>query len=272
MCIHSPLRLSASSLVAVALGVLACIPLPIPHTEQVTPNVVGDLRSSSGVPIPGVAVAFTGSPRDALCAKAMTHPVVDERGRFQATATKARKTILWLTLMENFGQNRSYYWLCAGTLDSGGAAAYQTRTYINGHAAGDSLACVAWVWKERHRVTCNGTSRQRMFEGGHWAQGAVEGRYRVIVAEDEVWDYPSRAFVQWLAVSDRDAIDSLVATLELPERVDVYELHRLRFAERAGHWYLRVPSTKWTFWKGAHTRWLTFALGPPGDARQVLTP
>jgi hypothetical protein len=271
MCFPTTPRSTAGFLVASLLGGYACIPLPIPHNEQVTPSVAGTLRSDAGSPIAGAAIALTGSSRDTLCAHPAIRRVVDERGRFETPATEERKTIFWFTLMENFGLTD--YWLCTGTVDSAGTALYLARTIIHGHAhghaAGDSLVCLGWVWEERRRVTCNGTFPQRMFEGGHWARGAAHGWYRLIVADDEVWGYLSRAFVQWLEAKGPEAADSLVAMVELPDEV-TSELRGVPFREQDSHWYLSIPSTKRTFW--GHTRWLTFELGPPGEAHRVPEP
>ena len=65
---------------------------------------------------------------------------------------------------------------------------------------------------------------------------------------------------------------NLIAAVELPEEVTEYEVRHFSFAERGGHWYLRVPTPKRTLWRGPYTQWLTFELGVPGDARKVLEP
>src|SRR5437773_579778 len=109
--------------------------------------------------------------------------------------------------------------------------------------SGGSLACLAWVWRVRYWLGCNDTSVRRIFEGGHWVQGSVQGRYRLIVADDEA-SGSSRAFVQWLEAKGRDAADSLAAAVELPEEVTRSEVPHFPFAERGGHWYLRVPTPK----------------------------
>jgi len=174
-------------------------------------------------------------------------------------------------MMEHFGPRFTSYWLCAGTVDSTGAAVYRARAALTAQESGDSLACLAWVWRVRYWVACNGTSVRRIFEGGHWVQGSVQGRYRLIVADDEA-SGSSRAFVQWLEAKGRDAADSLAAAVELPEEVTRSEVPHFPFAERGGHWYLRVPTPKRTFWRGPYTQWLTFELGVPGDARKVPEP
>jgi len=266
-----PFGVTACCIVALVLGVTACIPLPIPHNEQVTPPVSGTLRSSAGSSIAGAAIALTGSRRDTLCAHAAIRRVADEHGRFHTPATEARKTIFWVTMMEHFGPRFTSYWLCAGTVDSTGAAVYRARAALTAQESGDSLACLAWVWRERYWVACNGTSVRRIFEGGHWVQGSVQGRYRLIVADDEA-SGSSRAFVQWLEAKGRDAADSLAAAVELPEEVTRSEVPHFPFAERGGHWYLRVPTPKRTFWRGPYTQWLSFELGVPGDARKVPEP
>src|SRR6266545_2204569 len=90
----------------------ACIPLPIPHTETVIPAVSADFRAPSGRPARGLAIALTGHEKDTACGRAQVHRVTDAEGRIAAPATQERKSIFWLTLMENFGLRT--YWLCTG--------------------------------------------------------------------------------------------------------------------------------------------------------------
>src|SRR6266566_3966294 len=108
-----PFGVTACGIVALVLGVTACIPLPIPHNEQVTPPVSGTLRSSAGSSIAGAAIALTGSRRDTLCAPAAIRRVADEHGRYHTPATEARKTIFWVTMMEHFGPRFTVSCVCA---------------------------------------------------------------------------------------------------------------------------------------------------------------
>src|SRR2546427_4772061 len=41
--------------------------------------------------------------------------ITDDQGHIEAPVTEQRKSIFWLTLMENFGLRN--YWLCTGRMD-----------------------------------------------------------------------------------------------------------------------------------------------------------
>src|SRR5947208_16608932 len=96
-----PFGVTACCIVALVLGVTACIPLPIRHNEQVTPPVSGTLRSSAGSSIAGAAIALTGSRRDSLCAHAPIRRAADEHGRCHPPDTDARTAVFWVPMMEH---------------------------------------------------------------------------------------------------------------------------------------------------------------------------
>jgi hypothetical protein len=252
-----------------APGVVACVPLPIPHNEQVTPFAAGDVRRSDGAPVVGAPVALTRSPRDTLCMKAAIRRSTDSVGHFAFPATEKHKHILWFTMMESFGSTS--YWLRAGTIDSAGDTVYRTRTYIPGHVWGDSLACITWVWRDGERITCDNVGgARRIVTGGEWTDGNTSGPYRVILAEEGAWGtWNFRGFVQWLEQSSRRNEVKVRAMTELPVGPELQApFEGAQFAYNGGHWYVMCPSTKRTKWN--RTRWLKFELGPPGQVRQVL--
>jgi hypothetical protein len=253
-----------------ALGATACLPLPIPHTEQITPHVVGELRRSDGSPLVDTPVALTVWDHDTSCANAVIRRSTDSAGHFALPATKVRKHIFWLTLMENPARS-TFYWLCAGTTDSAGEAALRHRTGIWGHLDGDSLACLEWVWLERLRVTCNTEREQRFVTRGDWTDGGTGGTYRVIIAEEEK-GLRAHWYAQWLESSRSAAFVTVRAMAEVPADLAdktwyLTTASWVPIASTNGRWYLTVPSIKRTLW--GNTRWLRFELGPPGHMRQV---
>jgi hypothetical protein len=251
-----------------ALGLVSCIPIPIRHDELVTPKVVGELRASDGRPAAGAALALTASDRDTLCADASVRRVAEDQGRFLAPPVEERKTIFWFVFMENFGLTS--YWLCAGRIDSSGTPVYVDRTYIHGHQSGDSLACLTWEWNERERLACNLPFTKRIFEGGLWVQGSVRGRYRLIVADDHVWAWRCRAFLQWLEAPMQSGPERVAATAQLGDGMICSEVPEAPLDRRTDRWYVHLPSIKRTTW--GHVRWQSYELGAPGDAHNVSGP
>ena len=269
----SSLLLKLVPVFGLAMVTAACIPLPIPHSELVTPQVAGTLEDSNGLPARGSLVALTPSEHDTLCTQPTIQQRTDDQGRFQAGATERHKTILLLTLMEDFGYRS--YWLCSTAADSTGKVLYRARTYRLDRN-GASLRCLTWVWQDRPRITCNSSNapNDRIIEGGHWVLGATEGTYRVILGGEGAWGYPTHAFIQWLARPTprtpervKAALDSLAAMVELPEEVNIGETPTVSLRQDFGQWLLIVRSTKRTFWGRARS--LIYRLGPPGEA--VLT-
>jgi len=261
------------------LCITACIPLPIPHNELVTPAVRGRFRSSSGRPAAGIAVALTSSDTDTSCNRAVVRRVTDARGQLQAPRVAQRKTIYWLVMMDR-GSGIGY-WLCAGSVDSLGTPRYSSRTAILGTPRGDDLDCFTWQSPERDHITCN-RERYAPLEGGRWSRGTVHGTYRVVfVASSLGWDGrkgdedgechvdspyiidPIHPYVQWLAG------DSIVAVTELPRCAKPWERKHLGLSERGSRWYLTFAVNHSTSWNKLGKRWVTYELGTPGEVREV---
>ena len=243
---------------AIALSLTGCIPIPIPHTAQVTPAAVGELRRSDGTPSALVSVALTASSRDTSCAKAAVQRVTDSSGRFDIPAARQRKTIVWLTLMENLGLTQ--YWLCAGASDSAGHLTYRSRTSVLGHLDGDSLKCLEWAWRETPRVTCENARGQQIVTRGAWTQGTSAGTYRMILAEDDEWGHSTRPFIQWLEVPSAGGPLVVRGVAVLPVMVGGDYLTEIVLI--GGRWHVTAVTA-------ISRKKLTFELGPPTEFRQV---
>lgn len=255
---------AATSLTVTALILVpgtGCVPLPIPHTEQVTPAVRADFRAGTGRGAARVAVALTQSRKDTLCARPVIQRVTDVQGHVEVPEIKKRTSILWVTLMENFGIT-SYY-LCAGRIDSHGMPGYESRIEVSGRVTGDDLDCVTWEFAQRLNVTClNKSSRARWLEGGRWKTGSGGGTYRVLFVES-----PSgnriHPFVQWLVG------DSIAAVAEIDREAKPWERKRLGLFETYGRWHLTFAAPHSTFWNRLGNTWVTYELGAPGEVREM---
>src|SRR5690348_1369216 len=242
------------------LCITACIPLPIPHTERVTPSVRADFRARSGHPAAGVADALTASRKDTLCERAVIQRVTDARGHIEVPPVEKRESIFWLTMMDR--TDGIGYWVCTGTIDSLGAPVYESRTEISGRMAGDDLDCFSWEAAQRPFVSCYSERMERPLRGGRWQQGSSGGIYRVLfVHRPHCGD--ARPFVQWLVG------DSIVAVSELPREAEPCERKRLGLSERGGRWYLTYAEPHSTFWIKLGKHWVTYELGAPGEVREV---
>lgn len=267
-------RLVRTALVtALSSGITGCLPLPIPHMEQVTPAVTGTLRNSDGSPIVGARVAVTHTRKDVACTGRGARGVTDARGQFALPEAKVRSGIVWISLMENFGQ--TWYWLCAGrdsaASSPGDSLTRPLRTSITGSFRGDTLDCVAWRWHDVDDVACNGSVNQRrLIEGGSWSDGGARGSYRIILGDIDGESYGSRPIVQWIeqrpspSPGGPTAVVRAQAELPTPHPVSPYGM-ALRGPD--GTWRLTMRSTVPTKWN--HDTWFTFELGAPGQFRDV---
>jgi hypothetical protein len=256
------------AMLGAALGTSGCLPLPISHMEQVTPRVLGQVRTSNGTAGSAVQLALTAEDKDTTCMRPAVRTATDAAGAFQVSSIEERKSIFWLTLMENPGRVAAY-WLCAHAAD-GGATAYQARTHIAGHLDGDTLDCVVWSWDERRRIACNTATQTRFLAGGTWGEGADTGTFRIILADEDSYGSVFRGYVQWIARPGGVQPDSLRAMAELPVGAQlawVADAPTLLRDNSNGRWYLTGLSTRRT--RSSKNRLLKFELGPPGEVREV---
>jgi hypothetical protein len=258
---------AVSTLIVTTIESAGCLPLPIPHVEQVTPQVIGRLSQSNGAASIDVPIALTATDKDTVCAQAAVRTATDSVGAFRVPFTEQRKRIYWLTLAENPG-GITAYWVCAGTRDSTGEPVYHSRTFIIGHKDGDTLDCLDWMWREERRVTCNNDDAGRILTGGGWVDGVDSGTYRVILAEADRYGNRARGLVQWIIRSRGGGPDIVRAMTELPAADDfLHEWGGPTLAQEDDHWYLTVLSARPTKW--GNKRRVRFQLGPPGQVREV---
>lgn len=81
------------SMIAVAttgllFAVAAC--LPIPHTERLSPKLLGTFRHTNGAPIAGVQLAVSAEYDDTLCSLASVRTTTDSSGGFELPETHER--------------------------------------------------------------------------------------------------------------------------------------------------------------------------------------
>jgi hypothetical protein len=252
---------------ASSLGIAGCVPLPIPHVQQVTPRVAGRVHNSAGKPSSAVQLALTAHDKDTTCLRPSVRAVTDSTGAFQVPFVEERKSIYWFTLMENPARV-TQYWLCTHAADDSGAPVYQARTEIMGHLDGDTLECLDWSWNERRRIVCNTAEQAHFLVGGTWVQGADTGFYRIILADEDKYGSIFRGYVQWVARPGAGRTDSLHAMVELPVGPELaWEEGGPTLVRDNGTWYLTALSRRRSKWN--NNRWLRFELGPPGEVREV---
>jgi hypothetical protein len=69
--------------VVYSLGTSGCLPLPIPHMQQVTPRVSGRVRNSVGKPSSALQLALTAHDKDTMCTRPSVRTVTDSMGAFR---------------------------------------------------------------------------------------------------------------------------------------------------------------------------------------------
>jgi hypothetical protein len=250
-----------------SFGTVGCLPLPIPHMQLVTPRVSGRVYTSVGQPSSALHLALTAHEKDTTCTRPSVRTTTDSLGAFAVPFIEERKTIYWLTLIENPGGAKAY-WLCANAEAGSDVPSYQTRTQISGNLDGDTLECLDWSWNGKRVVVCNTGREARFLVGGMWVQRADTGAYRVILADQDRYGSVFRGYIQWIEGLGTAGRDTVFATVELPGNA---ELARQPggpiLGSENGTWYLTVLSTRRT--TGNNPRPLKFELGPPGEIHAV---
>ena len=244
----------------VGLCVAGCVPLPIPHMEQASPSVVGALRDEDGAPMTGVRVAAAEGPERSQCAWSHGEQT-DASGRFRLPGVRVRRNIVWLTLFERVGMRQ--YWLCARADSVASDAARSLFAQIDGTFRGDTVACLAWRWRDSPYLTCDAEERQRTRTGGAWADSNARGVYRLIIDSLDPKKYwHTRAFVQWVELTRDGKPGTVRTTIELPTEGDVDQYEPPSFSRPTGRWTVVVKSDTPTKW--GNDRYLVFELGAPG--------
>jgi len=264
-------------LLIAACFMAACIPIPVKHQEQVTPDAVGRLTLENGAPASQYFIAATDDDKDRTCSKQGGHGVSDSVGHFELPETSVQRKIFWLTMMENFGMRR--YWLCVRPAASGAPSDARvealSRTFVFGDFRGDSLDCLRWSWRDTTRLSCNAEPThepmlahhyKQILRGGSWADGDLSGSYRVLfVVQDGTWASTGRAVVQWIGRAP-GTLNTVRAQADLPTRDSVWALNAS--LDHVGDaWQVRVKSARRTTW--GNDIWLTYTLGAPGSIHEV---
>ena len=273
-------RWLAFTTLVLTTGAIGCIPLPIPHTAQITPKLTGVLEHSDGSPIAGASIGVADKEHDTTCSQFRMRDTTDEAGRFRLPAMKVRRRIFWLSLMENFGMTG--YWLCAQRANAQPDGTHLLRTSVAGMISGDSLRCLEWQAEPARHLTCESwvpvtahfprrsepelrVVQTRIVEGGSWAEAGANGHYRILLA-----DAPDRwgvsAFVQWLDTTASAGNKRVLATVPLPT-VEPVGGTAPRFLKQSEDWYVAMIAAKRSSW--GNNRPFVFLLGPPGTVRLI---
>ncbi len=252
-----------------ALPLLVCLagcPVPISHTETLSPPVVGVVHKSDGTPVVGAQVAVAYGYARTPCAQTTAHATTDSAGAFRLVATQKDYRVVWV--IPNLDRFPPSYLLCVGAGDTL-LPAYTGRGSLDAEAEPDSVTCLQWEWRDRTRVTCSGKAQRALVSGGRWTDEDASGWYRLILTrEDSGRIQRPLAVVQWLAQTGPDSPSTLVATAELPIRGAVEWVAEPALGEVFGRWCASLlTERKIPF--GFRKEWLRFKLGPPGDAHPV---
>ena len=259
-------RLVAALLLPAALD--GCLPLPISHTELVTPRVVGTLRRDDGQPIAGAVVNLSNAYDDRTCSTLPARDTSDAAGRFDLPPVTKRQRFVWLTLIDRTSTARFYF--CVRPAGSLTAATKVLRSIVFGSVTGDSLRCLQRDGRDARHLTCESSSSYAssdmyrwsphfIVEGGRWADGAASGYYRLLLDDADDYGHASQLAVQWIDSS------GVRATVESAAQETVRPSPAPKLVQRDGRWYVTTIAVRPTKW--ANDRQLALELGPPGVAR-----
>lgn len=96
-------RLVIASVLGNLVAVSAC--LPIPHSERISPHLLGSYRTATGLPVAGVELAVS---RDASCHDLSSRVVTDSVGNFELTEARVHQSVVML-----MGDWFTAYYVCA---------------------------------------------------------------------------------------------------------------------------------------------------------------
>ena len=102
---HRPPMMAVCLSLGILVAVWAC--LPIPHTERLSPRLIGRYQRGDGTPLAGVQLAVA-TDGDSLCSSASARTTTDSSGTFELPATHAHRTFVML-----LGDWVHGYWVCA---------------------------------------------------------------------------------------------------------------------------------------------------------------
>src|SRR6266516_768127 len=248
------------------LACTAACPVPIRHTETLSPPVVGVVHKSDGTPVVGAQIAVAYGYARSPCTRATSLATTDSTGSFRLVATHKDYRVVWV--IPNLDRGPPSYLLCVGAGDTL-LPAYTGRGSLDAEAEPDSVSCLQWEWRDQMRVTCTGKAQRTLVSGGRWKDGDATGFFRLILtSEDSGRIQRPLAVVQWLGQTGPDSPSTLVATAELPIRGAVEWVAEPALGEVFGRWCASLlTERKIPF--GFKKEWLRFKLGPPGKGRPV---
>src|SRR5256885_2764090 len=108
-----------SARIAAVLVLAPCLagcPVPIRHTETLSPPVVGVLHKSDGTPVVGAQVAVAYGYASSPCTRATAQATTDSAGVFRLVATQKDYRVVWV--IPNFDRAPPSYLLCVGAGDT----------------------------------------------------------------------------------------------------------------------------------------------------------
>lgn len=264
---------------------LAGCPVPISHTETLSPPVVGVVRHSDGTPVVGALVAVAYGYSRTPCGQTTSQVTTDSAGVFRLEAKQKDYKVVWV--IPNLDRFPPGYLLCVGVGDTL-LPAYGGRGSLDAESEPDSVDCVEWQWRERTRVACAGKAMRGVVEGGRWQDdvtpngasvtpsaasvtpSVARGWYRLILTtEDSGRTSRPLAVVQWLERAEPGAPVTVRATAELPFRGKMeWGVGDPALGEVYGRWCASMTTVRKTFF-GFKNEWLRFSLGPPGQTHPV---
>ena len=258
----------------VVLCTEAC-PIPIAHTEALSPPVVGVLRGSDGVLISGARVTVATEYDDSACARAALETTTGAAGTFRLPTTEKRYGVMWV--IPNLDRLPPGYRLCISVGDTL-QTAYFGRGSLRAPAPLDSLTCLEWAWNRRTRITCTcfAGAEQTLASGGTWTDGEATGWYQLILTEEPTRvphrRFPverPRAYVQWVEPGSNDSRATVRSMVELSIDPKVTALWEIDLLTRYRKWYVSLRGTRPKFMRDFASTQLMFELGPPGHVRSV---
>src|SRR5205809_377812 len=127
------------------LACTAACPVPISHTETLSPPVVGVVHKSDGTPVVGAQVAVAYGYARSPCTRATSLATTDSTGSFRLVATQKDYRVVWV--IPNLDRFPPSYLLCVGAGDTL-LPAYIGRGSLDAEAEPDSVTCNG-AWRSR---------------------------------------------------------------------------------------------------------------------------
>ena len=270
----------------VGVSVLAGCPVPANYTTTTSAPVTGRIAWEDGAPARDLAVVLSTEWARTPCGKVALQTKTDAVGAFELAGTTEHHDVFWV--IPNLDIVAPRFDICV-SVDDSLRHVYTGIGSLSESAPRDALTCVVWRWEGSPEASCNGHTTQAVVSGGHWSDSTHvrrTGFYRLLLAEQSIrvkgykknhpQDRPY-VFVQW--VQPLNATDTATArfrvdtTVSLPiDRNKVTSISHLQLWRREGQWMASLEGYKKTFMTDFSRAELIFALGMPGEIKQVSGP